>query len=320
MSDTAARPTLPAPSWAEAFAPGSIGNVGPGLDVLGLAVAGAGDTVRAERTDQNTLVVADAGHPSLPTDPARHASALAADAVRRMAGLPHAGAVLHVTKGLPLAGGQGGSAASAAAGAGAMNALLGSPLNPDQLILAALEAETTVAGRHADNLAPSILGGLVLIRSLSPLDLVRLPVPPGLQVVLVHPHMEFRTAEGRAALPREIPRALALHQAAQVGAIVAAAFQGDLGLLGRAIDDRLAEPARAPLLPGFVEAKRAALEAGALGCSISGSGPTVFALVSDRVTGERAATAMRAAYASVGLASDVRVALPDDDGLRLRTP
>jgi homoserine kinase len=312
-------PRLQPTQWAEAFAPGSIGNVGPGLDVLGLAVAGPGDTVRAERTDEEALIVADPGHPSLPTDPAHHASALAADAVRRLAGVPRTGAVLHITKGLPLAGGQGGSAASAAAGAGAMNALLGGPLNPEHLILAALEAETIVAGRHADNLAPAILGGLVLIRSLSPPDLVQLPVPPGLHVVLVHPHMQFRTADGRAALPRDVPRALALHQAAQVGAIVAAAFTGDLGLLGRAIDDRLAEPARAPLLPGFTEAKRAALEAGALGCSISGSGPTVFAFASDTVTAERAATAMRAAYAAAGLESDARVCLPDHHGLRVRT-
>ena len=287
--------------------------------MLGLAVAGAGDSVIVERTSGSALVVTEPGHPDLPSDPARHASALAADAVRRMAGRSTVGASLHVIKGLPLAGGQGGSAASAAAGAGAMNALLGGPLPAEQLVLAALEAESVVAGRHADNLAPAILGGLVLIRCLSPLDLVRIPVPAGLQVVLVHPHMEFRTAEGRAVLPREIPRALALHQAAQVGAIVAAAFQGDLALLGRAIDDRLAEPARAPLLPGFVEAKRAALEAGALGCSISGSGPTVFALTSDSVTAERAAAAMRAAYAAAGLASDARVALPDNLGLRVRT-
>jgi len=158
---------------------------------------------------------------------------------------------------------------------------------------------------------------MVLIRSLDPLDLVRLPVPSGLQVVLVRPDMEFRTADGRAALPREVPRPVVLHQMAQVGAIVAAMFTGDLGLLGRAVDDRLAEPARGPLLPGFAGAKRAALEAGALGCSISGSGPTAFALCPDPVSAGRVAVAMRVAYAEAGLQAEARIAVPDTEGLRV---
>lgn len=304
---------------ATAYAPGSIGNVGPGLDVLGLAVAGAGDTVTAEATAGPDLVVLDSGHRSLPNDPARHASALAADAVRRRVGRPDFGASLWVVKGLPLSGGQGGSAASAAAGAGAMNALMGSPLDPLAVIAAALEAETRVAGRHADNLAPSVLGGLVLVRSLDPLDCIRLPVPAGLSIVLAHPDMALRTAEGRAALPAEVPRAVVIHQMAQTAAIVAACCLGDLALLGRAIDDRLAEPARAPLLPGFAEAKQAAVRAGALGCSISGSGPTAFAFAPDRATAERIAAAMQAAYRAAGLACDSRVTTPDLLGLRIDT-
>jgi homoserine kinase len=302
---------------ATAYAPGSIGNVGPGLDVLGLAVAGAGDEVTITPAAGSALVVLDPGHPSLPRDPRRHAAALAADAVRQRAGQPGVGAELRVAKGLPLSGGQGGSAASAAAGAGAMNALLGGPLDQQSVIAAALDAESQVAGRHADNLAPSILGGLVLVRSLDPLDCIRLPVPEGLVVVLAHPHMELRTEEGRAALPGAVPRPVVIHQMAQTAAIVAAACLGDLSLLGRAIDDRLAEPARAPLLHGFKEAKAAALAAGALGCSISGSGPTAFAFVPDTTTGDRVAAAMHAAYRVAGLESDTRVTVPDLVGLRV---
>lgn len=305
------------PVRVEAYAPGSIGNVGPGLDVLGLAVAGAGDTVIATARDDGRLVVADPGHPELPTDPARHASALAADAVRRLAGRLEVGATLEIRKGLPLSGGQGGSAASAAAGAGAMNGLLGDLLPRERLIEAALTAEEAVAGRHADNLAPAVLGGMVVVRSLDPLDVVRVPMPEGLQVVLVHPHMTLRTEAGRAALPRQVPREIAIHQMAQTAAIVAAAMTGDLALLGRSIDDRLAEPARAPLLPGFLEAKRAALDAGALGCSISGSGPTAFAFAADAMTAKRVAEAMTAAYAGRGLGSDARVTVPDSMGLRV---
>lgn len=310
-------PDPPVPTRATVYAPGSIGNLGPGLDILGLAVSGAGDSVTAELAPRPGLVIADPGHPDLPTDPTGHAAGLAAAAVLRVAGQQGFGATLRVTKGLPLAGGQGGSAASAAAGAAAVNALLGRPLSPPQLILAALEAESVVAGRHLDNIAPSVLGGLVLIRSADPLDLVRLPVPEGLHIVLILPAMQLRTSQGRRALPAQVSRELAMHQAAQVGAIVAAASSGDLELLGRAIDDRIAEPSRAPLLPGFQEAKLAALAAGALGCSISGSGPTAFALSDARATAVEIAEAMVAAYAAVGLRSEYRVTTPDRQGLRI---
>jgi homoserine kinase len=297
------------------FAPGSVGNVGPGLDILGLAVAGAGDVVAAERIEQGGVEVAEPGDPSLSRDPTRHASGIAALAMLRRAGAGF-GVRLRVEKGLPLSGGQGGSAASAVAAAVATNFLLDHPLDTDQILLAALEAESALAGQHADNLAPSLLGGLVLIRSLDPLDVIRLPVPPDLRIVLAHPDRSMGTREARAVLPDTVTRAIALHQAAQVAGIVAGAFSGDLALLGRAIDDRIAEPARAPLLEGFSEAKAAALAAGALGCSISGSGPTAFALVGDAATGARVAAAMRAAYAAKGIPSTTRVAPADLEGAR----
>lgn len=306
------------PRQIRAFAPGSIGNVGPGLDILGLAVSGAGDTVDAERLDHPGIELADPGHRDLPTVPERHASAIAAQAVLRRAGL--AGTVglrLRVTKGLPLSGGQGGSAASAVAGAFAANRLLDTPLTTDDVLLAALESESALAGRHADNLAPSLLGGLVLIRSLEPLDVIRLPVPSELRIVLIHPAQALDTRDGRAVLPDRVPRDVALHQAAQVAAMVAAVYKGDLDLLGRAIDDRIAEPARAPLLPGFVRAKAAAREAGACGCSISGSGPTAFAFASDDAGAARIAEAMRAAYTEAGVSCTARVERPDLEGARL---
>jgi homoserine kinase len=302
------------------FAPGGVGNVGPGLDVLGLAVQGAGDSVAAEWLAERGLRVLDPGHPDLPREAERHTSALAARAVLARVGpstLRGRGIGLSVTKGLPLSGGQGGSAASAVAGAVAVNALLGGPLDAMALIDACLDAEEAVAGRHADNIAPSLLGGIVLIRSMAPLDLVRLLVPRELYVVLARPDQRLRTADGRAVLPRDIPRATALHQAAQVGALVAALALEDYELLGRSIDDRIAEPARAGLLPGFVEAKAAALAAGALGSSISGSGPTAFALARGVESAERVAAAMLAAYAERGLRSEVRVGPVDRVGARV---
>jgi homoserine kinase len=294
--------------------------VGPGLDILGLAVAGAGDEVRAEWTREPGIRLLDPGHPSLPRDPARHTSALAASAVLAAVGESLAGGrgiALSVRKGLPLSGGQGGSAASAVAGAVAANALLGAPLDRAGLLAACLVAEETVAGRHLDNIAPSLLGGIVLIRCMETLDIVQLPVPEELTVVLVRPEQQMRTADARAVLPTDIRRDVAVYQAAQVGAMVAALGLGDYELLGRAIDDRIAEPARTRLLPGFAEAKAAALEAGALGSSISGSGPTAFALTRGTIIGERVATAMIAAYASAGQRAAARVAPVDRVGARL---
>jgi homoserine kinase len=288
---------------------------------MGLAVAGLGDTVRAEWDDTPGIRVMEPGHESLPREAERHTSALAARAVLERSGAEqdgkNRGLALWVRKELPLSGGQGGSAASAVAAAVSVNHLLGEPLDPTQLIEACLTAEETVAGRHADNIAPSLLGGIVLIRSMEPLDLVPLPVPEDLFVVLVRPEQQLRTAEGRSVLPREVSRAVALHQAAQVAAVVAALAFGDYELLGRAIDDRIAEPARAPLLPGFAEAKAAALSAGAAGSSISGSGPTTFAFARGRESGDRIGVAMAAAYAGRGIACDVRVARVDRAGARI---
>lgn len=303
-------------SGVVAFAPGSIGNVGPGLDVLGLAVAGVGDSVHADFGSGTGIVVLDAGHPELPTDPTSNTAAIAAAAVRRLLG-DERGIALSVTKGLPLSGGQGGSAASAIAGAVATNALLGGGLGTVQLLACALEAEATVAGRHLDNLAPSLLGGLVLVRTLDPIDVIRLTLPPELQVVLVHPAQRMRTREAREVLPASVPREIALQQAANIAAMVAAACRGDLALFGRAIDDRIAEPVRAPLLPGFVAARDAARAAGALGCSISGSGPTAFAFAADPDTAAAVARAMSAAYRAVGLEATAIITQVDYEGARL---
>jgi len=286
---------------AVAFAPGSIGNVGPGLDVLGAALTGPGDAVMAEWIDAPGIRIKHSGHPELPLEPTRHSSGVAAMAVIRSAtalGLtaPANGIALTVTKGLPLSAGQGGSAASAVAGASAVNAL---------------------SGRQLDNIAPSLVGGVAIIRSLDPIDIVSLPVPDGLRVVLAHPNQRLRTSDARAVLPIDVPRAVALHQMAQVAAIVAAFHSGDLRLLGRAIDDRIAEPVRAPLLPGFVAAKRAALAAGALGASISGAGPSAFAFCDGDASAAAVALAMRAAYAADGIESTVRVERIDMVGVRL---
>ena len=305
-----------------AFAPGSIGNFGPGIDVLGVAITGAGDEVRAHFNGTSEIVVAAAGHPNLSTDPARHASAIAAREVLARAGQCARGVTLAVHKGLPLSGGQGGSAASAIAAAVAVNQLVvdagGDALDVHALLSAALVAESTVAGRHLDNLAPSLMGGVVCVRTIDPPDVARIPVTAQIWIALAHPEIAVRTADARAVLPQFVPRSLLIEQLAAVSALITGLTTGNLELVGRAMTDHYAEPARSPLVRGFYEAKQAAIEAGALGGSFSGSGPTTFMVCATEAVALAASEAMRWSYEVSGVACTARVATIDFEGARWR--
>ena len=300
-----------------AFAPGTVANLGPGLDVLGLAVTGAGDSVTADRVAHGDVCVVSSGHPEIPADPKRNTAGIAASLVRERAGAGNVGITLSIEKGLPLAGGQGGSAASAAAAAVAVNALLDDPLSREELLEPCLEAEATVAGRHADNVAAALFGGVILVESIDPPAVVRLAYPGELIVVIAAPRQALRTEEARSRLPRAVDLAVAVGQAGRVGALVSALASGDWQLLRRSVDDRVAEPARAPLLPGFLEAKKAALEAGAFGCSISGSGPTAFAFARGEDSARRIADVMTDAYRFAGVEAAARVCRIDAEGARV---
>jgi homoserine kinase len=304
------------PNAVTVQAPGSIGNLGPGLDVIGCALTGAVDTVTVRRNESGHITISDPGAPGLPQDPKRHAAALAAAAVLRKASARF-GLSIACRKGLPIAGGQGGSAASAVAGALATNHVVGDPLTREELLECCLEAEAAVAGRHLDNIGPSLLGGIVLVRSLEPIEVHQLPVPRELRIVLALPEQQLSTARARAVLPGDIPRQTVIQQLAEVAAVVHALHSGDLELLGRAMCDRVAEPARAPLVHGFAVAKRAALEAGALGASISGAGPTIFALCGDDLAARRVSVAMQHALEGAGVRSSARVAAVDEHGARV---
>ncbi len=293
---------------AAALAPGGVGNIGPGLDVLGMAVTGPGDRVTAERVSAPGVTMTDGGHAELPRDADKNAAGIAAIAVIDRACAREVGVRLTLEKRLPLSGGQGGSAASAVAGAVAVNRLLGNPLDAIALLECALIAEAQLSGRQADNLAPALLGGVILVRSLDPTDIISLPVPAELRIVLAHPAQRLKTADARAVLPSFLERNAAISQMANVAAMVAAFASGDIALLGRSLDDQIAEPARAALLPGFVEAKAAALRAGALAGSISGAGPTSFYITDNDATAEAISAAVRAAYGARGIACTARVA------------
>jgi homoserine kinase len=281
------------------FVPGSIGNVGPGFDVLGLAVGGVGDTITLSLTDDAARIESITGRDAalIPTDPEKNTAAIAAKSFLRDSGV-RTNAVISIEKGLPLAGGLGGSAASSVGGAYAAALAAGLAIEPARIMAAALEAEATVAGRHLDNIAPSLLGGLALVRSVDPIDVVSLPLPAGWSLALVTPNVRVATREARAVLPEQWERPSWVQQMANTAAMVHAFATGDGALMRRALDDRYAEPRRAGLIPRFNDVKKAALDAGAFGCSISGSGPTIFA-ITDAASAEHCARAMREAFGSI---------------------
>jgi homoserine kinase len=305
------------PTLATAFAPATLSNLGPGFDCLGLAVSAGGDRVTVRRVAGPGVRVASVSDLRIPLDAERNTAALAAAAVLRRTG-QSTGLELSVEKGLPLAAGLGGSAASAVAGAVAANAVTGSTLSRRELVLCALDAEAVVSGRHADNVAPAVWGGAVLVLALEPLRLVTLRVAEKLRFVIATPEYAVETQQARAALPEAVRREDAIAQAAGLGSLVLALERGDTKTLGAALEDRIALPYRAPLYPGFAETRDAALEAGALGATISGAGPTAVAVVStESDAGPRVAEAMRAAYAGVGIAANVSVARVDVRGAHL---
>jgi homoserine kinase len=271
--------------------------------------------VTAERAGPPGVRVLGVSDPRIPTDPARNTAAIAANAVLRRAG-SNAGLELTIEKGLPLAGGMGGSAASAVAGAVAANALLGFLLGTHDLLEAALEAESVVAGRHADNVAPSLLGGAVLVLGLDPPRLGPVRVHPSLALVLVSPSYLVETAKARAVLPAQVSRADAVGQAARLAGLVLGLERGDPELLRSSMIDRIAEPARAPLYPGYPEARAAAFEAGALGVAVSGAGPTVLAITPESATGA-VASALEAAYRGLGIEARAHTAKVDGEGARI---
>jgi len=300
-----------------AYAPGSTSNVGPGFDCLGIAVAGIGDRVTAARVSAPGVRVASVSDPRIPREAMRNTAALAASEVLRRLGAAAFGLELVIQKGLPLSGGLGGSAASAVAGAVAANALFGGALDTTALLECALEAESAVAGRHPDNAAPSLLGGAVLVLGTDPLRYARLALHPSLRLVFVTPGYGVLTAQARAVLPASVSRADAVGQASALAGLVLGLERGDGELLRAAMIDRVAEPSRIPLYPGFPRARAAALARGAYGVAVSGAGPTLLALVPEPL-GEDVGRAVAAAYESEGIrASAIRVSGVDSDGARL---
>lgn len=294
-------------------------NVACGFDVLGFAIEGLGDEVLAERSERPGVELARirGDHGALPTDPERNTASVAVRALAELVGAEE-GIRLFLDKRMPLSSGLGSSAASAVAAVVAADRLLESRLPLDELLRCAIIGEQVASGSvHADNVAPALYGGLVLVRGVAEgaPEVVRLPVPTGLSCALIRPEIEVETRQARLLLGDTVALPNAVTQWSNLASLVVALFRSDLDLLSRSLRDVIAEPVRAALVPGFAEVQGAAVEAGALGCSLSGSGPSIFALCADRDAATEVSRVMADTLERVtGVACDRLVSAVDSPG------
>lgn len=301
------------------FAPASVANVACGFDIFGFALESPGDEVIVRMKPDPGVAIScitgDGGRLSL--DPEKNTAGVGVLKLLKYLGSSQ-GVEIEVHKKMPMGSGLGSSAASAAGSLFAVNALLGSPLQPKELIPFAMEAEGVASGSpHADNVAASLLGGFVLIRSYEPLDVIEIPIPDDLHCAILHPKIEVRTEEARNMLRKEIPLRQLVIQSGNAAGLIAGLMKGDFSLIGRSLKDVVIEPVRMALIPYFAEVKSAAMAEGALGCSISGSGPSIFAITRNRDDAERVGIAMKKIYERRGLDCDLYVSSVNKAGPRI---
>lgn len=303
---------------ATAFAPASIGNVAVGFDVLGHSFQAIGDRVTARRvaTPGVTITAITGTTVDLPRDPEKNTAGMAVLSMVRDLKLDF-GIELTIEKGIPLGSGLGGSAASAVAGVVAANALLAKPLTLLEQLQFALKGEQVASGsRHVDNIAPSLFGGLVLTVGIDNPNVKQIPVPATVRCVLVHPHMMLNTREARSILSKTVALSDVIWQTANISGFLTGCFTSDLQLIRESLEDVIIEPQRQVLIPGFQAVKQGALSNGALGCSISGAGPTVFAWC-EEPQAERVRDAMVAGFATHKMDSDAWISTLDAVGARI---
>lgn len=294
------------PEQARAFSPGSVGNVGVGFDILGHSIEGIGDTASVRRIDAPTVCIkAIRGSVTdLPLEAARNTAGQSLIALREALALPF-GFELELDKGIPLGSGLGGSAASCVAALVAANAVLDTALSAHDLYPFALAGEAVASGgKHGDNIGPMLLGGLVLATADS---LTQVAVPAHWHAAVVHPHAILETRRARAALAGSYALHEFVAQSANLAQVLLGCERGDAALVRKGLSDVLVEPRRAPLIEGFAQVKHAALDLGALGASISGGGPSVFAWFVSKHAATQAGAAMAQAFAHAGFASDIHI-------------
>jgi homoserine kinase len=299
------------------FCPGTIANLSCGFDVLGLCLDNVGDEMIIRKSNQKGVRITKIVGADLPLETAKNVAGVAALALLE-ALQSDAGFEIEIYKHIKAGSGIGSSAASSAGAVFGINELLGRPLEIKDLVPFAMQGEKLACGNaHADNVAPALLGGFTLVRSYNPLDIIKIESPSELYATVVHPQIELKTSDARSVLKQTVSLKSAIMQWGNVGGLIAGLYTKDYELIGRSLHDEIVEPLRSVLIPGFDLIKQTALENGALGSGISGSGPSIFALSKGEANANKIAKAMSAVYDDMKLPYEIHVSKVNPDGIRI---
>ncbi len=300
------------------FAPATVANVACGFDIMGFALDGVGDMITIETTDDNQLTIGEiTGSNGIPTDPLQNVSSVAIQAMLNELG-SNQGFRISIEKKVKPGSGLGSSASSSAGAVVAANHLLGNPFKKEELVKFAMEGERVASEKpHADNVAPSILGGFTIVRGYDPLDVFNISFPEDLYVAVIFPAVEVKTADAKRILKAQVNLSDAITQWGNVAGLTAGMITGNYDLIKRSMKDVIVEPVRSILIPCYDQVKEAAMANEALGCNISGSGPSVFALARGRDQAEVIGKAMGSEFEKMDIAFDTYISPINSKGTEI---
>ena len=299
------------------FCPATIANLSCGFDVLGLCLETAGDEMIIRKSDVKGVRIIKIVGADLPLETEKNVAGVAALAMLENV-TTEFGFEIEIYKNIKAGSGIGSSAASSAGAVFGINELLGRPFTRKELVLFAMQGEKLASGNaHADNVAPALLGGFTLVRSYDPLDIIKIKSPSELYATIIHPQIELKTSDARSVLKQNVSLKSAIVQWGNLGGLIAGLYTQDYDLIGRSLHDEIVEPLRSVLIPGFDLIKQTALENGALGSGISGSGPSIFALSKGVATAEKIAKAMSQVYENMNLPYEIHVSRVNDEGMKV---
>lgn len=299
------------------FCPATIANISCGFDVLGVALDSVGDEMVVRKTKEAGIRITKLEGQNLPLETNKNVAGVAGLALLEKAEYT-GGFEIEIYKKIKAGSGIGSSAASSTGAVWAMNHLLGNPFSQTELVKFAMEGERLASGvAHADNVAPALFGAFTLVRSYTPLDIVPIKNPPELYATVIHPQIEVKTSDSRKILKTTISLENGIKQWGNVGGLIAGLFMEDYDLIGRSLEDHIIEPIRSILIPGFDSIKEETIKAGALGCGISGSGPSIFTFSKGEETAQKVAEAMKKVYKNIGIDFDIHVSKINTQGIKI---